>query len=500
MEALKQEIDEWHDTIREMEIDLRDTIHEAILDREELNRRMLEGRIDLENELLEVLTRRYEKERDELLEIARLKKDTLNHELEMLDEQLEARKRLNEEEDREEALAELEEQLARISADPTRKKEELALREEIAQLREEIAWDLAEEEVNAQKSAIESQIESLDDYMEYVENYYEELLANPRKMIEEIRDLLTGTDSEIIAWLERNHEDYQAATDAAREEMRLGWKEMLDDMRGNTQTYWDEVEQIIAQGDEAIIEFLKQNSADYRVAGKLQAEAYVDEWKEKLEDLRSAYKTVSDEIKSYNYTPTTSSGSSGSSSGGKSSGTKVVRYQATYPAIGSKKGGTLKGYSTEEAARQAAQSKINSICREVGGSSSSMIGQWARSLYSQIRVSAYAKGGIVNTTGLAWLDGTKQKPERVLSPYQTELFEDMVKSLHAIRLLRAPVNAVTPSIQEKQLPQGLNIESITVQVQRLETEHDYEEMAERIGEQIMEKVTRGMVVGGIRIG
>lgn len=106
----------------------------------------------------------------------------------------------------------------------------------------------------------------------------------------------------------------------------------------------------------------------------------------------------------------------------------------------------------------------------------------------------------MNTTGLAWLDGTKQKPERVLSPYQTELFEDMVKSLHAIRLLRAPVNAVTPSIQEKQLPQGLNIESITVQVQRLETEHDYEEMAERIGEQIMEKVTRGMVVGGIRIG
>ena len=59
------EIDEWNDTIREMEIDLRETIHDAILDREEKNRRM-EGRIDLENELLDVLTRRYEKERDEL--------------------------------------------------------------------------------------------------------------------------------------------------------------------------------------------------------------------------------------------------------------------------------------------------------------------------------------------------------------------------------------------------------------------------------------------------
>lgn len=337
--------------------------------------------------------------------------------------------------------------------------------------------------------------------MEYVENYYEEILSNPRRLIEEMRELLTSTDSEIIAWLEQNHEDYQTATDATREEMRLGWQEMLDDMRGHTQTYWDEVERIIAQGDEAIIAFLKQHSADYQQAGKLQAEAYVDEWREKLEDLRAAYRQVSEEIRSYNYTPTTSSGSSGSSgSGSKSGSTRVVRYQATYPAIGSKRGGTLRGYSTEKAARQAAQSKINSICREIGGSSSSMIGQWAKSLYSQIRVSAYAKGGLANATGLAWLDGTKQKPERVLSPYQTELFEDMVKSLHAIRLLRGPAGAVTPVLQEARQAQALNIENITVQVQRLESDQDYEEMAERVSEQIMEKVTRGMAVGGVRIG
>ena len=321
LETLQQEIDEWHDAIREMEIDLRETIHEAILDREELNRRMLEGRIDLENELLDVLARRYEKERDELLEVAGLKREALSEELELLDEQLEARRKLNEEEDRAGKLEELEEQLERISADPTRKKEELALREEIAELREEIAWDLAESEVDAQKKSIESQIESVDDYMEYVENYYEELLSNPRRLIEEIQDLLTKTDSEILAWLEQNHEDYQTATDATREEMRLGWQEMLDDMRGNTQTYWDEVEQIIAQGDEAIIEFLKANSADYKEAGKLQAEAYVDEWTKKLEDLKNAYKKVSDEIKSYSYTPTSSSKSSGSG-GGSSSGSR----------------------------------------------------------------------------------------------------------------------------------------------------------------------------------
>ena len=50
LEDLQNQIDEWHDTVREMEIDLRELIHEAIMDREELNRRMLEGRIDLEND------------------------------------------------------------------------------------------------------------------------------------------------------------------------------------------------------------------------------------------------------------------------------------------------------------------------------------------------------------------------------------------------------------------------------------------------------------------
>ncbi len=48
---------------------------------------MLEGRIDLENELIGVLTRRYEQERDKLIEVAELKREALNEELALLDEQ-----------------------------------------------------------------------------------------------------------------------------------------------------------------------------------------------------------------------------------------------------------------------------------------------------------------------------------------------------------------------------------------------------------------------------
>lgn len=70
LEELTKAIQEQQDAIRDMEIDLRDLIHDAILDREALNKRMLEGQIDVENELIDVITRRYEKERDQLIELA----------------------------------------------------------------------------------------------------------------------------------------------------------------------------------------------------------------------------------------------------------------------------------------------------------------------------------------------------------------------------------------------------------------------------------------------
>ena len=505
LEELTKAIQEQQDAIRDMEIDLRDLIHDAILDREALNKRMLEGQIDVENELIDVITRRYEKERDQLIALAEAKRDALNEELTALDEQLAARKKLSEEEDKAKTLAEKEAQLARISADPTRKKEELKLRQEIADLREEMAWDIAEDEVDAQKKAIESQIESLDDYIEYVENYYEELLNNPRKLIEELKELLSQSDAEIIDWLVKNHEDYETATDATRENMRRGWQEMLDDMRGHTTTYWEEVEEIIAGGDDAIIQFLKDNCQDYREAGKLQAEAYVDEWKKKLEDLRNAYKQVSGDIKAYDYTPTTSAKGSGSSSSGGSGGKKSGSNTSTKRFVAS---GT--GYA--EAYRQTATSiQYNgatyvkdpksdywyktSDARQIDGGRTYY---WKTGTTRYIR--KYLEGGIVSDAGLAWLDGTKSRPERVLSPYQTELFEDLLKTLHAIRTVQAPQAVVCPQLPETVQNQPLTIESITVNVERLEKEADYDAMAERVGEKIMERAMRGMAVGGLRLG
>lgn len=501
IDNLNDAIKEQHNIIREMEIELRETILQAIKDREELNERMLQGTINVENEILEILKERYEQERDMILEASEEKKAALEEEKALQDEQLNARKEQAQQEEKSAKLASLEAQQARISADPTRKKEELALRAEIQKLREEMAWDIAEEEVKAQQDAIDEQITSIDDYMEYIENYYEELFKHPTKLIEEMRDLMQKSDDEILEWLKQNSEEFAASTEATQTDMINGWQEMLDDMHGAIEDHWDEVESIIAQGDEAIIAFLQENSADYREAGKLQAEAYVDQWREQLDNLRKAHQQVMKEISSSNYvtvSPGTGSGGgssgSGGSSGGGSSSSKKPYYTFTF-------NGTAYGADKSYGSIDAAKSKINALttnwANQIGHS-----GQQAQALYNAavktIAGPKYLRGGIADFTGPAWLDGSKTNPERILSPYQTELFEDMVKSLHMINTLRIPsMPSYSESVTEK--PSSVSFGDIVVNVDKLSDDKDYEEVAAKLFDTMLEKMNRSAVVGGIRL-
>lgn len=128
-----------------------------------------------------------------------------------------------------------------------------------------------------------------------------------------------------------------------------GWQEMLDDMHGAITTYWAEVESIIEQGDDAIIAFLMEHSEEYRQAGELQAQKFVDEWKKKLEELRNAYKQVASEINNTPIKPPsapTTSGSSGGSSGGGGSGGSGGTTTKQFVASGTGYGEAYKATAT----------------------------------------------------------------------------------------------------------------------------------------------------------
>lgn len=549
LEALNKEIKEWKNKIRQMEIDLRNTILSAIEDREELKERMLQGTIDTENAILDIIKARYEKERDEILDTADAKKDALEEEKKALQEQLNARKEAQQEEEKLIELKKLEAKLARISADSTRRKEALELQKQIKDLRDEIAWDAAEKEVEAQQEAIDQQITSTEEYADYIKKYYEDLLENPRNFIAEVQKIMSQSDEEILQWLKENSEEYKNSTDATRTDITNGWQDMLNDMRGAIVTYWDEIEDIISKGDDAIIQFLKDNSADYKAAGKLQAEAYVDAWKEQLENLKNAYKDVAVDISSYDYQPVMPATGSGGSDYGGGYDSSPSQSTGGNPGSGSKPKPTTKtywsftfdgqlytGYSSRSAANKAAKSIAkNWLTRRLasaGGSAGqaqvraqynamlsgaiSSIKSYssAGSLYTpssssppkspasgngKTTVSKYATGGLSTKTGLAWLDGTPSKPERVLSPYQTQLFEDMIDTLHAIKTINVPTMPAFGAETSSRSQPTLTFGDVVIQVDKLDNDTDYDELAEKFFDHVLEKSGRIQSVGGIRL-
>lgn len=510
VEALTKAIKEQNDAIRQMEIDLRNTILKAIEDREAAEENMLDGRIEMENEVLELIKKRYEAERDELLETANLKKSALQDEMKQIDDLLNERKKLAEQEDKAKQVAELEAKIARISADPTRQKEAATLRSQLSKLREEMAWDAAEAEADAQKKSIEQQITSLDEYIDYVNNYYEELFKNPEKLIAEMKEVLSGTDDEIIVWLKRNSEDYATATEATQTKMVKNWQETLDKMRDTIRTYWDEVETIIEGGADNILTFLQTYTEEYRKAGKLQAEAYTDEWKKQLDDLEKAHREVVGGINAYNYTTVDTSGSgsggggggSGGSSGGgttaPSSQGQFTTYQYGYKDASGKWIKLASSVNQTTAFDYAKSMAQNYWKYQKGAGVSEVMKALAAATIANpgTYLKRFARGGLSTSTGLAWLDGTTTQPERILNAYETGLFEDMIDTLHIIRRISTGGILGIPNVSAASaLP---NIDTINITVEQLNNETDYTEAAEKLMNAFYRKLSRTRPVGGIQ--
>ena len=493
---------EQREAIRDMEIDLREELLQAIEDRQEREEEALSARIEMEEKILDIIIRRHEKERDQILETTEMQIEALEREKDALDEALEARRRAAEEEDRNLELRELEAQYARIIADPTRAKEALEIQKEIAELRDEIAWDKAEQEVEAQQESLDQQITSLDDYREYIEKYYEDLLENPRNFLEEVNEILSMSHEDVLEWLRQYSEDYTNATDSARTEMENGWSDTLDTMNGIIRTHWEEIEKIISEGDDAIVEFLKDNSQDYKEAGELQAQAYVDAWVEQLEDLHKAYLDLKPElpdVKETNTTATfTSSGKSGGGGGGGGGDKKITGYKIF---SGSKAmNGTV--YATEKEANSAISTAIRN--RETALALMPPMDSMRKFATNELNewknakaIAQYKTGGLASFTGPAWLDGSPSAPERVLSPYQTKLFENLVMSLQKVATVNIPSLPFISS-PERGASGSYSFGDIVVNVDKLESDADYEEMARKVGEVILRQMNKGSYVGGIR--
>ena len=106
---------------------------------------------------------------------------------------------------------------------------------------------------------------------------------------------------------------------------------------------------------------------------------------------------------------------------------------------------------------------------------------------------AFDTGGVPSNEGYAYVHAK----ERILNPYQTELFETLVNTMDLMSHVMVPG---MPDFRQESLQNSssVSVGDIIVNVDKMDTDADYGEMAEKVLNSIMEKLNRGSVIGGIR--
>lgn len=145
-----------------------------------------------------------------------------------------------------------------------------------------------------------------------------------------------------------------------------------------------------------------------------------------------------------------------------------------------------------EDARTRALNRISVLetqLRNSGVANSSSIANAARA-----GLVAYKNGGYVDFTGPAWVDGTPGKPEYMLNAGQTKLMESLVAALETT--VRVPKMPAFNTDMLKGAAAGYTFNGgINIEVDSLATDDDYETIAEKVKQSIVEAMTHGKSIG-----
>lgn len=444
----EKKIEELEQQVLKLHTDLESAVRDEIDARIQAERDMLDGTVSMQNIILDAIRERYRKEWELMQEDISKKRKALEEEMSLIDERLQRRKDAEDEAAKHEELTELKRQLALVSMDSTRTKDQAKLREKIREIEDELAWDAAEDEADIQKDALQEQIDAYDSYEEEYQKYLDELLEDANNFSSEVSSVLSMSQEDLLKWLSDNIEEFRLSLKDNQEQLTKNWTETFKQMKGIVDTFWEEIAGTLSS-KESFLDYMKQ-STTYQHASDDEKAQLEYNWSEMYDNWISA-KKESDEAKKYEHDDDNFAGNKNTTTnstvtyygGYNSQGVWVTGYGATKAdaqALVRSKGLTSVQYDTRrrppEPPRVDIPSDMDSVMNPTlsdnkntnnsrenysAGSSASLPAKSQSSvvtpvilddlLTDQHIVKRYARGGIVDYTGYAWVDGTKQNPE-----------------------------------------------------------------------------------------
>ena len=435
LEELRDSMDDAEDALWDIDEDIRS-----------INERGLDEYLDLEQRVYDALVYQRQQEIDKLSEINESINTANEKLLDGIQEELDKQRQLRENKEREDEMSEKERRLIYLQQDTSGANdlEILHLQEELQNERQDYTDSLIDQKINE----LQSQNDKAADQRQ--------------RQIELLQAQL----------------DYQAANGE----------------------FWEETHGLMHQGISATGELIDDSELKSILADaenwKGMSEAQRGQWADALEDtIALAYVYSTDKgglAKDLGDIKTgigklgdmkVGSNSSGSGGGGGSSSNSLqsntstssskpaYKYVATYTDSTGKKY-TSNYYDTESAAKKAfIEQYARTLWMTEPKWSRLTLEQAKKSIESQVKVSSvkhYAKGGLADFTGPAWLDGSRSKPEIVLNPRDSANFiqlRDILRNFNSTSALEGIGDAYY---------------DIDINVDHLNNDYDVDQLASKI--------------------
>lgn len=457
LEEVQDRIDKADDELQDIENDIQD-----------LRERFIEEYTSFEKRILEALVNERQKQIDELSDINDSIKDTNSNLFDAIQKSIDKQRQDRDNQKTEDEIAKKERRLAFLRQD-TSTDNTVAIKElekELSEMKQDYTDELLDQKLSLLQDQADFAAEQRERQIKLMESNLE-FDQETGQLWEQIHDLLNSSvgedgkllnDSALVALLQKSE-----SWESLSEVQKKMWQDDLIKDFNAAYAY------VLAQNiDETTI---KQEETN-----KLLEEL--------VNHLVPSHSQAADK---------NSSGSSGGGGGSGGTGGKTNSNKNSNPpkeTWSAFYGGQLvaSGFSTRQAALDVANKykarEINKYKVLLGKTRNEQVKQLAKrdlknaekKVASVVRtIAAYKTGGLATQTGLAWLDGTKSRPELVLNARDTENFIQLKDVLSDLLRGGSTTNNTTTS--------GDNYFNITVQAE-IANDYDVERLTKKIKDEI----------------
>ena len=491
-EELQKQIDDYdalRDTVQETEGTLAD-LEEQI---NEIEREIRDNEIDLSKEIYDIIVDAWKENIENLKEQNDLIKEANEAYANGIQEAIDAERQMYEQNTAISDREQLQRQLALMRRSGGSASEIADLEQQLDDMLKDEYFSNQEKQLETIQKANERQAELLDQQVKI----QEEMLKYQQEngvIWQKVYEVMSGTDAEIVDFMMGNSTKFFEQSALQQGDMLTEWAKKIgiyteDRQRQNYtaeaektfNSVWDtetgkKLQEAYNRADSKDQQTWKQEYNDTYASKRLEGMTHEEASKYAQDEF---YEHIQNWLKAEEDKKKQNSSSNDSINDSNNSNTEQHGTRTVWQAYGKKNGQGQRKWgprntNSREGARKGFKSKY---------------GFWPEGVDE--RIERYAKGGIIDKTGLAWVDGSKSKPERILSAEQNKILEEgLAMAAGRSEVLKDAFNSFASNlgasirssianiVNNTTENRGINIESgaIVLQVQQLNDQYDIDEL------------------------